>query len=50
MRRSSYSSPENATINWRVLKSLIPYLLEFKVRIGFALFCLVLTKLASVYL
>jgi ATP-binding cassette subfamily B protein len=33
-----------------VLKSLIPYLLEFKVRIGFALFCLVLTKLASVYL
>ncbi|MBA6233919.1 MULTISPECIES: ABCB family ABC transporter ATP-binding protein/permease [unclassified Colwellia] len=50
MRRSSYPSPENATINWRVLKSLIPYLLEFKVRIGFALFCLVLTKLASVYL
>ncbi|MBA6263726.1 MAG: ABC transporter ATP-binding protein/permease [Colwellia sp.] len=50
MRRSSYPSPENTTINWRVLKSLIPYLLEFKVRIGFALFCLVLTKLASVYL
>jgi ATP-binding cassette subfamily B protein len=50
MRPSSYQSLENTTINWRVLKSLIPYLLEFKVRIGFALFCLVLTKLASVYL
>ncbi len=50
MRPSSYQLPENTTINWRVLKSLIPYLLEFKVRIGFALFCLVLTKLASVYL
>jgi len=50
MRPSSYQTPENTTINWRVLKSLIPYLLEFKVRIGCALFCLVLTKLASVYL
>jgi len=50
MRRSSYPTPENTTINWRVLKSLIPYLLEFKVRIGFALLCLILTKLASVYL
>lgn len=50
MRRSSYPSPENTTINWRVLTSLIPYLLEFKVRIGFALLCLVLTKIASVYL
>jgi len=50
MRPSSYPSPENTTINWRVLKSLIPYLLEFKARIGFALLCLVLTKIASVYL
>jgi ABC-type transport system involved in Fe-S cluster assembly fused permease/ATPase subunit len=50
MRPSSYSSSENTTINWRVLKSLIPYLLEFKVRIGFALLCLILTKVASVYL
>jgi ATP-binding cassette subfamily B protein len=50
MRRSSYPTPENTTINWRVLKSLIPYLLEFKVRIGLALLCLILTKLASVYL
>jgi len=50
MRPSSYQLPENTTINWRVLKSLIPYLLEFKMRIAFALSCLVLTKLASVYL
>lgn len=50
MRRSSYPLPENTAINWRVLKSLIPYLLEFKLRIAFALLCLILTKLASVYL
>lgn len=50
MRRSSYQENENTTINWRVLKSLLPYLFEFKVRIGFALLCLILTKIASVYL
>ena len=35
-------------INWSVLKTLFPYLLEFRVRIGLALLCLVLAKLASV--
>jgi ATP-binding cassette subfamily B protein len=50
MRPSAYSAPENTTINWRVLKSLLPYLFEFKTRIAFALFCLILTKIASVYL
>jgi ATP-binding cassette, subfamily B, heavy metal transporter len=36
--------------NWQVLKVIWPYLLEFKVRIFFALLCLILTKIASVYL
>ena len=35
-------------VNWKTLKSLIPYLLEFKPRVGLALLCLVGAKLASV--
>lgn len=51
MRRSSHQhEQEVTTFNWRVIKLLLPYLLEFKMRIFFALACLVLTKVASVYL
>jgi len=50
MRRNHYSDQKVDTFNWQVLKVLWPYLLEFKVRIGFALVCLILTKVASVYL
>ena len=50
MRRNHYSDQKVDTFNWQVLKALWPYLLEFKVRIGFALVCLILTKIASVYL
>ena len=50
MRRNHYSDKNVDTFNWQVLKVLWPYLLEFKVRIGFALVCLILTKVASVYL
>lgn len=51
MRRSSHQpEQEVTTFNWRVVKLLLPYLLEFKARIFFALACLVLTKVASVYL
>ncbi|GAA5137362.1 ABCB family ABC transporter ATP-binding protein/permease [Thalassotalea piscium] len=50
MRRNSYPEREVDTINWRMLSTLIPYLLEFKARIFLALSCLVLTKVASVYL
>jgi len=51
MRRSSHQhEQEVTTFNWRVIKLLLPYLLEFKTRIFFALACLVLTKVASVYL
>ncbi len=35
-------------IDWSVLKTLFPYLLEFRARIGLAVACLVLAKLASV--
>ena len=50
MRRSQYPEQEVNVINWRVIKQVLPYLLEFKVRVTFALVCLILTKLASVYL
>ncbi len=35
-------------IDWSVLKTLFPYLLEFRARIALAVVCLVLAKLASV--
>ncbi len=35
-------------IDWSVLKTLFPYLLEFRTRIALAVACLVLAKLASV--
>ena len=35
-------------VNWRTLTSLIPYLLEYKSRIGLAVLCLVGAKVASV--
>lgn len=50
MRRTNYPDYEVTRINWQVFRSLIPYLMEFKSRIAFALSCLILTKLASVYL
>ncbi|WP_448549967.1 ABCB family ABC transporter ATP-binding protein/permease [Thalassotalea fusca] len=50
MRASRYNDNESTSFNWRVVKSLIPYLFEFKSRISFAILCLILTKLASVYL
>lgn len=50
MRRSRYPEREVGRINWRVIKSLIPYLFEFKLRISIAMACLVLTKITSVYL
>ena len=50
MRRSQYPDHDVDQVNWRVLLTLLPYLLEFKVRISIALACLILTKVASVYL
>ena len=50
MRRSSYPDREVTSINWSAFKLILPYLFEFKKRIFFAMLCLVLTKVASVYL
>jgi len=38
------------TINWAVFKSIAPYLSEYKWRVLLALLCLVLAKVATVYL
>ena len=38
----------NREIDWSVIKQIIPYLLEYKARIGLALLCLVAAKIASV--
>lgn len=37
-------------VSWTTLKSLVPYLLEFKRRLAAAVLCLVLAKVANVYL
>lgn len=48
MRPSSYTHDPDATPNWRIVFSLIPYLLEYKSRVAFALALLVGAKVASV--
>lgn len=50
MRRTHYPEHEVTSLNWRVIRLLIPYLFEFKWRILIALACLIITKVASVYL
>lgn len=45
----SSSTPEHDTRGgWQTLRSLIPYLMEFKVRVGLAMSLLILAKLANV--
>jgi len=46
--RSSYHPDDDIRFNVQTLKVLIPYLLEYRLRIALALGCLVLAKLASV--
>lgn len=48
MRPSAYNNDPSAKANWRVVLSLIPYLLEYKGRVAFALALLVGAKVASV--
>jgi ATP-binding cassette subfamily B protein len=50
MRHFKHPSIESDKFNWQVIKLLWPFLLEYKYRVGLALACLVLTKVASVYL
>lgn len=44
MRHQNYDTEPGAGINWRILKHLLPYLLESRVRVLLALLCLVLAK------
>jgi len=50
MRPSSYPEQEVSSINWQAFKLILPYLFEYKKRIAFAMLCLIMTKIASVYL
>lgn len=47
-RRGSGNAPNLENVDWSSLKQLIPFMTEFKGRIGLALLCLVGAKLASV--
>lgn len=48
MRPSHYADDADSAINWRVLRLIWPYLLEYRGRIGIALLCLLTAKAASV--
>ncbi|TAA47466.1 ABCB family ABC transporter ATP-binding protein/permease [Corallincola spongiicola] len=50
MRQRHAPTDPNAKINWAVIKMLWPYMLEFKRRVGLAVLCLMLAKVASVVL
>ena len=50
MRPSLYFDGPIDKLNWQVLKLLWPYLFEFKSRVGLALLCLIIAKIASVSL
>jgi ABC-type transport system involved in Fe-S cluster assembly fused permease/ATPase subunit len=50
MRGMGDSSPYSWSGDWAALKSLVPYLAEFRGRVVLALACLVLAKLANVLL
>ena len=48
MRPNSDSKYAGGPVNWRIIRSLIPYLSEFRGRVFLAMSCLVLAKLAGV--
>ena len=48
MRPSLYFDGPVGKLNWHVLRMLWPYLIEFKQRVGLALLCLIVAKVASV--
>lgn len=50
MRGHNTVVPPDTAINWRIIKHLIPYLLESKYRVGLALACLVAAKGAILYI
>ncbi|MFT6917122.1 MAG: ABC-type transport system involved in Fe-S cluster assembly fused permease/ATPase subunit [Motiliproteus sp.] len=48
MRHGSFSEHDNGRINWQLIRLILPYLQDYKPRIGIAFACLVLAKGASV--
>ncbi|MCW9000273.1 MAG: ABC transporter transmembrane domain-containing protein, partial [Kangiellaceae bacterium] len=50
MRRSGQVVDSNINVNWSVLKSLLPFLSEYRIRIFWAVICLILAKLSTVAL
>ncbi|MCW8107890.1 ABC transporter ATP-binding protein/permease [Alteromonas ponticola] len=48
MRSSRFPTSPNTPIRWQVFPMLLPYLLEFKGRIGLALVCLIGAKIATI--
>tara|TARA_A100001015_G_scaffold297773_1_gene379659 strand:- start:1722 stop:3500 length:1779 start_codon:yes stop_codon:yes gene_type:complete len=48
VKLSSYDLDPETKINWRVFSLITPFLVEHRIRIGFALICLVASKGASV--
>ena len=48
MKLSSYDLDPETKINWKVFRLITPFLVEHRIRIGFALICLVASKGASV--
>lgn len=49
MRHGNYSNEINKPINWQIIKEILPYLFEYRLRIAIALACLVAAKLANIY-
>ncbi|MEW6998193.1 ABC transporter ATP-binding protein/permease [Colwelliaceae bacterium BS250] len=50
MRSHSFSSNQPEHFNWRIIKQVLPYLLEYKQRVAYALCFMILAKIASVCL
>ncbi|MFC3120281.1 ABCB family ABC transporter ATP-binding protein/permease [Agaribacter flavus] len=50
MRPSRFPLNENTDFNWKIIRKLWPYLLEFKSRVWLAMSCLIAAKLASIAL
>ncbi len=48
MRHGNFDHEPNTSINWGVLKTIWPYLMQYQQRVALALFCMVLAKLANV--
>lgn len=48
MRPNRFPVPDNTPLNWKVIKQLWPYFIEFKQRVFLAMLCLVGAKVASV--